>query len=374
MGATDTAKASFGTKLYSKLALKKGNLFLSPYSILTALGMAAAGAKGETRKVLCSLLGCPNENAQHDAYFKKLIDGVNGPGGQRPYDLVSANALWGHVDYDFNEDFRTNVKANYGGSFNEVDYVAKPQAAVDTINALVGEKTKGRIPKLIELADVNKDTRLILTNAIYFKGKWTMPFDKAMTKNGSFYGQERTTEVPLMQSRNDQHYYETEGFQAVDLPYSGDDLSMLIVLPEKGKDLSVLEQRWDDSTYQQTVQGLWEEEGVNLYMPRFKLEASLKLKPVLTDLGAELAFSNEADFTGIGPEKLKIAEVIHKALVECDEEGTEAAAATAVTMMKCAAAMNPKTPKIFRADRPFMFFIRNKNTGEILFQGRATDL
>ena len=184
---------------------------------------------------------------------------------------------------------------------------------------------------------ISQDTRLILTNAIYFKGQWDEPFEVADTREEDWHGPSGTSKVPMMHQEGSYLYYESDGFQALDLPYLGEQLSMLVVLPTMKGGLAALESKWvADGTYQQVTTGLQLEETVTVSLPRFKMETAFKLKPVLCDLGAELALSDRADFSGIGEERLMISEVVHKAFVEVNEEGTEAAAATAVEMALCA--------------------------------------
>jgi serpin B len=370
---TATTVNKFGDKLYALLTTKEAgkNIFLSPYSISVALGMCAAGANGETRNVMSHLLGSPSDLSEANNFYKALISEVNGDGSERPFELVTANALWGHVTYKFKEAFKANVASNYGGSFNVVDYQGDPDGAVAAINKWVADCTRNLIPKLIERDFVNDDTRLVLTNAIYFKGKWEVEFDKNRTRDEDFYTASGTKEVPLMYKSGEGMYYEGDGFKALDLPYKGDELSLLVLLPNANDGLTPLELKVaNEGTYDQVCKGLYYEETVHTYLPRFKSECSFKLKPALVEMGAGLAFSDMADFSGIGDDPLKISEVVHKAFVQVDEEGTEAAAATAVGMMRCTAVMRPNPPKVFRADHPFLFFIRNKATNTVLFQGR----
>ena len=362
--------SDFASRLYSRLSFPNSgeNLFFSPFSIQVALAMCSRGAVGETRKSLVELLGTSEDLKEQDASYKKLIASVNGD-SERPYQLVTANALWGQQDYVFKEDYVNAVKENYDGNLNKVNFVEEPDKCVKVINAWVNEKTKEKIKELIKRDFINKDTRLILTNAIYFKSEWKVRFRKTSTKEEDFFGT-KITKCQLMRQQANHLYYEGDGFQAVDIAYKGGDISMLVVLPTKKDGLSPMEIRWQtEGLYEHVIDNL-ENEQVDLALPRFKLETEFKLKPVLVDMGAKVAFSDEADFTLIGDDQLKISEVIHKAFVEVNEEGTEAAAATAVGMIrKCS--MRVDEPKVFRADHPFMFFIRDRRTNAILFSGRV---
>jgi serpin B len=322
--------------------------------------------------VMADLLGAPESVDEQNPQYAALLKSVNGE-GDRLFQLFTANALWGQQGFRFKPDFKKAVANFYDGAFNEVDFLALPDEAVKTINAWVSGKTGGKIKDLIQRDLIDQNTRLILTNAIYFKGKWREEFKKASTRDEDWHGQGATKMVPMMHRSGDYFYYEGNDFQALDLPYQGEQLSMLVVLPRKKDGLDSLEIRWTAAgTYQQVTAALQHEETVIVSFPRFKMETEFKLKPVLCDLGAELAFSAGADFSGIGEERLRISEVVHKAFVEVNEEGTEAAAATGVIMSLCA--FKPELdPKVFQADHPFLFFIRDRNTNAVLFSGRVLD-
>jgi serpin B len=375
MTTTATVSNDFATRLYDKLAGTQAgkNLFLSPFSIQVALAMCAAGAKGETRRVLANLIGAPETVEEQNRQYAALLQSVHGD-GQRPFQLLTANALWGQQDYHFKPDFQEAIADFYDGALHVANFRTQPDEAARTINAWVREKTRDKIRELIQRDFISPDTRLILTNAIYFKGQWDEPFQKASTRKEDWYGPSGTSKVPMMHRSGDYLYYEGEGFQALDLPYRGEQLSMLVVLPTQKEGLTTLEPKWAaQGMYRLVTKRLHHEETVIVSLPRFKMETAFTLKPVLCALGAELAFSDHADFSGIGEEPLKISEVIHKAFVEVNEEGTEAAAATGVVMDTCAAPMRRPEPKVFQADHPFLFFIRDRHTNAVLFCGRVLD-
>ena len=254
-----------------------------------------------------------------------------------------------------------------------VNFQTQPEEAVKTINAWVSDRTRARIKELINRDVINVDTRLILTNAIYFKGQWESVFAKSATRDEDWHGS-KISKVPMMRQEDGYLYYEGDDFQAVNLPYKDRQLSMLVVLPRKKDGLAALEKRWaTQSTFRQVTNG-FDSESVIISLPRFKIETEFKLKPVLCALHADLAFSDDADFGGIADEPLKISEVIHKAFVEVNEEGTEAAAATAVVMALCAGlSSRPPEPKVFKADHPFLFFIWDRKTNTVFFSGRVLD-
>ena len=376
MDTRATIRSDFATRLYDKLArTQEGkNLFLSPFSIQVALAMCAVGARGETRRVLADLIGAPESVEEQNRLYARLLKSVQG-NGDRPFQLVTANALWGQKGYHFNTDFQEAIADFYDGALHEVNFRAQPDEAVRTINAWVSDKTREKIKELVKRDFISDDTRLVLTNAIYFKGRWEKEFEEAHTRDEDWHGPDRTKKVPMMHQRGGYLYYEEGGFQALDLPYKGRQLSMLVVLPRKKDGLASLEKQWSaGGAYRQVTEGLDHEGEVIVSFPRFQLETEFKLKPVLCGLYAELAFSDEADFSGIGEEPLKISEVVHKAFVEVNEEGTEAAAATAVGMVLCAGVGSPPPPpKVFKADHPFLFFIRDRKTNAVLFSGRVLD-
>jgi serpin B len=375
MDTAETLSSDFATRLYEKLAGTHvgKNLFLSPFSIRVALAMCAVGARGETRRVMADLIGAPESVDEQNRQFARLLRSIHGE-GDRPFQLVTANAIWGQQGDHFNPGFQQAVADFYDGAFHVVNFVTLPDEAMQTINEWVSDKTREKIKELIKRDFITAGTRLILTNAIYFKGQWDEEFEMVRTKDEEWHGPNAIGNAPMMHRTGGYLYCEGNGFQALDLPYKGGQLSMLVVLPRKKDGLAALERLFaSGGTYQQVTDGLDHEETVIVSIPRFKLESEFKLKPVLCDMGADLAFSDSADFSGIGDEPLKISEVVHKAFVEVDEEGTEAAAATAVGMVMCAAVIPSQEPKVFRADHPFLFFIRDRKTNAVLFSGRVLD-
>lgn len=339
MGEQTTAQSAFATRLFDKLASTQAgkSLFLSPFSIRVALAMTAVGAKGETRQELIDLIGAPESVDEQNQQFARLLQSVHGD-GKRPFELTTANALWGQKGYRFDPAFQEAIADFYDGALHEVDF-HEPDEAVKTINSWVSGKTRAKIKELVGREFIDADTLLVLTNAIYFMGRWEQAFDKAHTKDEDWYGPKKT-KVQMMHQKGGYLYYEEEDFQAVHLPYKGRQLAMLIVLPKKKDGLAALEKRWArPQTFRQVTDGL-DPETVILSLPRFKIEAEFKLRPVLCSLHCDLPFNHAADFSGIGIGPLAISEVIHKAFVDVNEEGTEAAAATAVMMMRSIPARN----------------------------------
>ena len=360
----------FATELHGKLRTEPGNLFFSPFSVNVALGMALAGARGETRRQLARVLGAEEDVRRT---YTDLLASMNGrPGEERPFKLLTANRLLSHTGYAVKEDYKAVLRDVFQSEITQADFLANPAAIVTDVNSWVSARTKGKLTNLISRSDLTPGTRLILLNAVYLLAEWAGPFPKQNTHQADFTRADGSrVEVPLMFRKGHARYHETSEAQYLELPYKGHQLSMLISLPRK-QSLSALEESWDRPACEEVVSRL-ADETVEIFLPRFKIETPvLRLANQLRSLGADLAFSSAADFTGIGSEPLAISEVLHKAFIEVDEEKTEAAAATAV-VMTMAAALPVSRPKVFRADRPFRFDILDNSTGTILFSGRVAD-
>jgi serpin B len=393
----------FAVDLYARLAGKsKGNLFFSPASIETALAMTYAGARGRTGEQMYLALHLPitttmehlrseggypapwkkvqkpwGQDRLHPA-FGSLLRQLNTPlkdyRGKPAYQLIVSNALWGQKGYPFRKEFTQLVKANYGAGLNDVNF-NKPGQACGTINDWVAEKTKDKIKDLIPQGVLTPLTRLVLTNAIYFKSNWASEFKKRATKDGPFHlSAEKQITVPLMNQQKRFGYMETDTFQAIEMPYKRRDLSMIVFLPKKVDGLAAVEKTLTVENLARWLKQL-KAETVKVTFPKYKLTSQFRLAEVLKAMGMTNAFNAKlADFSGMTTveERLWIAEVIHKAFVAVDEQGTEAAAATAVIMRTLNGHMGkPATPKIFKADHPFLFLIRHNATGSILFMGRV---
>jgi len=362
----------FATDLYSQLKGKDGNVFFSPFSISTALAMTYEGARGQTADEMASVLHLPtNDSARREGYAT-LLSGINK--GNKSYELKTSNELWIQKDWPISGDFTQAISTYYGGGANTLDFKTNPDGSRVTINDRVEEQTNSRIKDLIAPGLITTDTRLVLTNAVYFKGDWAREFNSTFTEEADFSldnGAKKT--VQMMHSTDIFNYTEADGIQVLEMPYSGDDLSMLILLPKEGE-LGQLESSLTAETLDAWRQGLRKQE-VKVYVPKFRLETEYGLGDTLKGMGMRQAFSDSADFSGISEaEALKISEVVHKAFVEVNEEGTEAAAATAVIMVTTAMPSEPPPPTpVFRADHPFIFVIQERSTGNILFMGRVAD-
>jgi serpin B len=368
----------FALNLYAKLKSTEGNLFFSPYSISTALAMTYAGAKGQTARQMVDVLNFPTKSEEHKPYlsqeqfhcdFGKIIKDMNARGTEDKYELSVANALWGQKGYEFLDEFLDLVKSNYDGGLNEVDFVEATEQARQTINMWVEEKTKDKIKELIKEGVLSSMTRLVLTNAIYFKGNWASQFDEEQTIDAPFYvSASEEIVVPMMNQKGEFGYTETGDLQALELPYVEDELSMVIVLPKAKDGIDEVEEELTEEELAGWMEKLREREVV-VSIPKFKMTQELSLAEVLQSMGIVDAFTSVADFSGMnGKRDLFISAVIHKAYVDVNEEGTEAAAATAIGMRLTAI---EEPPPVFRADHPFIFIIRDKVTDSILFLGRV---
>jgi len=361
----------FSFDLYKKLKdeNKEENLFYSPASISIALAMTYAGARGDTEKQMANVLNFTLPQDRLDPAYSKLIENLK---SNKDYELIIANALWLQKDYKFLQKFLNTMEKYYKGGFNEVDYAANPEGARIKINDWVSRETKEKIKDILKPEDITRLTRLVLTNAIYFKGKWQTEFDKKSTRDEDFYlinGQK--TKVKMMYQKNTFNYYENDDLQLLEIPYKGNKISMVIILPKVGK-FKTVENMMDEKKLQEWLKNAMKTK-VKAYIPRFKFTQRFNLSKNLYDMGMEDAFNPAAaDFSGIDGERgLYISKVIHKAFVEVNEEGTEAAAATAVIIDTKALVLTEEL--VFKADHPFIFLIRDKETKSILFMGRVMD-
>jgi len=364
----------FTFNLYKLLSKEEGNLFYSPYSISAALAMTYAGARGDTEQQMADTLQFYlSQNQLHPAFnsldqeLASRGEGAEGKDGEG-FRLNIVNAIWGQKDYAFLVSFLDTLAENYGAGLRIVDFINETERSRITINDWVSDETEGRIEDLIPQGAITQMTRLVLTNAIYFNAAWQYPFDEDATSPGVFYllnGGEVT--VPMMEQQEPFSYTEGDNYQAIELPYDGQELSMVIILPDPGQ-FETFEKALEYQKVKSIIESL-ERQEVRLTMPKFEFDSSFGLKKTLTEMGMPVAFSEEADFSGItGKKDLFISDVIHKAFVSVDEAGTEAAAATAVIMELTAM---PETPVEVTLNRPFIFFIRDIETGAILFVGRV---
>lgn len=371
----DVVKANnqFAFDLYSQYKTKEGNIFFSPYSISTALAMTYEGAMGKTAEEMQSVFHFPQDENERRPAFAKIYNILNKE--DKKYQLSTANALWAQKDYQFLVDYFNVVDKYYGGKVTNLDFVGDTENSRITINKWVEEQTNDKIKNLLPQGVIDAFTRLVLTNAIYFKGDWVKQFDKGNTREDTFWvGQSNSVKAKMMNLNGEKfNYAEVDNVQILELPYAGEELSMLVILPAaKEQGLSPVEASLDPEKLAEWKDKLVGTE-VDVYLPKFKFETKYFMVGDLIKMGMLTAFSDEADFSGMtGKKNLFISHVIHQAFVEVNEEGTEAAAATGVVMTKEISAGPRKTP-IFRADHPFIFLIQEKETGSILFIGRVSN-
>ena len=366
---------AFAFDLYHALGMEGENLFYSPYSISVALAMTYAGARGETERQMAEALDfrLPQDRLHPALNGLDLELASRGKDGEG-VTLNIANAIWGQAGYEFLPDFLDVLALSYGAGMRQVNFTEAPDESRQTINNWVAERTEDRIKDLIPPSGITDLTRLVLTNAIYFKGAWDSPFLEDATRPGDFHLLDDTTvQTPMMTQTSYFGYARGDGYEAIDLPYKGGGMSMTILAPDRGK-FDDFEAALDADAVGGILSSL-EEERLNLVMPLFKFESKVSLNDALMAMGMPDAFSRAAaDFSGMNglkcgqdPGCLRITDVFHKAFVSVDEEGTEAAAATGVVV-----GIESMPPQVV-IDRPFIFLIRDIETGAVLFVGRVVD-
>jgi serine protease inhibitor len=365
---------AFACDLYEKLRREDGNVVYSPFSLSAALAMTYAGGRGETAEQMAKMLHftLPPERL-HTAAGALIRDlASRDDGKRRRYQLHVANAIWGQKNYGFLDDFRTLTRDKYGASLTEVDFLKAREQARKTINGWVEQQTQDKIRDLLQANHLTSDMRLVLTNAIYFKADWEVKFFKSATTEQPFQvTEERKVDVPMMDRTGRVPYLDGGTFQMVDLPYTRNELSMLVLLPTKVDGLQELEKSLTADKLAEW-HGKLKQTETQVLLPRFKVTGTFELSKVLTEMGMGLPFGPRADLSGMngGREPLQISAVVHQTFVDVNEEGTEAAAATAVSVARAGLPMKSVT---FRADHPFVFLIRDNRSGSIMFLGRVLD-
>ncbi|MGM0555489.1 MAG: serpin family protein [Myxococcota bacterium] len=346
----------------------EGNVAVSPISISAAMGMAYAGAAGETADEIASVfhygdsavpfLGAlQTELGTRNAEFDKGLS----------LQLSIVNDLWLQQDFEVGDDYLSTVEEHFDAKPRAVDFKNSPESARKTINEHIADKTQQKIPELIAEGMIKPSIRTVLTNAIYLKAPWAYQFEESATKPGTFHAPDRDVEAQMMGQSEYLRRSSGQGFEALELPYKGNELAALIVLPEKGKMAQVAD-ALDAEGFAQTVDGL-EQRYTRVQMPRFEVRKKLTLGETLGKLGMSSAFADGANFDAIAPE-MAISEVVHEAYMKVDEQGTEAAAAAAVMMGSTGM---PPEPTSFVVDRPFLFYVFDRPTGTILFVARIVD-
>jgi serpin B len=391
-----TGDGAFAGHLYAQLRDQPGNLFLSPASIRIALAMASAGARGETAAEMVKALQLPAGKAAHDQFgallrslaalaqveLPKLRPGADVEDQKDAEEQVErrrivlrvVNRLWAQVGHPFNAGFATSLRTVYQAPLGEIDFRADPEAARGVINKWVSDATEHKIATLLPPRMLTKNTGMVITNAVYFKAHWQHPFEPLATQKDAFFvTPKKPVMAPLMHEIEHHRLSRFPGGKMVELLYGEGPLAMDVVLPDDKAGLPALEAQFASGKLAAWVAGLAPAR-VDVALPRWKTRASFDVVNALRALGMKLAFTFPgADFSGIdGSKLLFIGAVVHQAMVEVDEKGTEAAAATAVLAM-IGSAPPSDAPVPFRADHPFLYLLRDTRSGVILFVGRLAD-
>lgn len=364
--AAASAVNAFAFKGLEVLSKEPGNIAFSPYSAWSALTMTAAGAAGETLDEMAAVLNL-SDGGKSDDVYAAASEWAKQIGKSKDIRLDIANRLWASPDFTATEHFEGITQKYYQAGFERLNFAKDKEAARKEINAWIAGQTADRIPTLLQPMDVTADTKLILTNALYFKATWLREFDPTKTADLPFTkGDGTSTTARSMMLKGRMPYIETDSFQAVRLDYKGQQFSMIVVLPEKGKEKTVSAADFE------TARKGFKDESVLLRLPRFHVDERVGMVPLLKKLGMQKAFARDADFSRMSTDiPLMIGNVVHQSFVKVGEKGTEAAAATAVVMLPRSARPSQETYREMIVDRPFHFFIVDNQTGGILFVGRV---
>lgn len=369
---------AFAFDLYHAAAEGDANTMLSPVSVSLALAMTYAGAEGNTAAEMAEALHftLPDDELHAafnalDLLLSALDEGEDAAEDAQPFRLNIANAIWGQGGYPFEQPFLDTLSRHYGAGLRLLDFISQPEESRLEINRWVEDETEERIRDLVPEGAITPMTRLVLTNAIYFYGAWASQFEESATTDAPFTLLDGAiVTVPMMRQSEGFAYARGDGFTAIALPYQNNTTAMLVIMPDDGA-FADFESALDADAYNEILASLTYGQ-VNLALPRWEFEASFGLVPAMQALGMNDAFTASADFTGITTtEQLLISDIIHKSFVSVDEQGTEAAAATAV-IIKATSAM-PEDPVEITIDKPFLFTIYEQSTGQVLFIGRVTN-
>ncbi|MEM8529490.1 MAG: serpin family protein [Chloroflexota bacterium] len=364
----------FAAELYRQAITNSDqNLTFSPYSITQTFSMLYAGAQNETESELAQVFSYLPQETQHET-LNALDQQVTTPGSVTegygaPFELNIVNALWGQQNFPFREAFLTTLAQQYGAGMYTLDFVNQPDPARQTINDWVAQQTNDRIPELLPANSIDELTRMVLTNAVYFKATWSMPFNEAATQPGTFtLIDQSTVEIPMMQHDPIRTLYvEHESYQATRLGYAGNTVEMWVVLPREDRFTAVEGQL--SGAFFDELRNQAEQYDVTLSLPKFEIKSSLQLKPLLQSMGVVTAFDKQtADFSAIVEKpELFVADAFHESTIIVDEQGTEATAATGAIVIPQSMVQEAE----MNINRPFIFAIVDRETGAILFLGRV---
>jgi serpin B len=365
------AANGFTARLYARVKKTPGNLMISGTSVRHALEIAYLGARAETAREMSVALELPAEPAKAAALAK--AEAASWQEARGKSELFVANRLWSDKAFPLKSDFTSLADATFGAAAEQVDFMHAPDVARRTVNTWVAEKTAQKIPDLLPEGSIDKRTRVIVTNAIYFKGKWASPFPNAATKDEPFKGA-KTANVPMMHTTSSHRFAQVGNVKVVEMRYDTSQLGMLVVLPDETAGLAKLEESLSADLFETWTKAI-SMQRVAITLPKFGFKWGSPLASPLQELGMKSAFSPKADLSGIADvpsgERLQVSQVMHKTWVAVDELGTEAAASTGLTMSTTSLPMGPIAD--FKADHPFLFFVYDAKKGRILFAGRVTD-
>jgi serpin B len=365
------AMNAFTTASYKQLMGGDANLILSPFNIATALSMVLAGARGQTAVEIQSVLRL-HYDSTYDSALAALLADLTKAGNTAGNELHTANGLWVQKGFAIQPAFENTLANNYHAPLTPLDFIANPEAARSRINRWTEEQTKQKIQNLLPDGSLDAQTRLVLTSAIYFYGKWQDPFVSSRTQPAPFtLPAGATTQANFMNQTSNFGYTETPAAQILEMRYAGTGIAFDVLLPATPTGLPDLEKSLTLENLTGWL-GRLATRNVQVSLPKFRAESQFSLRQALSAMGMPASFTGKADFSGIDPKRgLAISEVVHKAFVDVSEQGTEAAAATGITMRTTAMRM-PEQTVVFRADHPFLFLIRDTRTGVVLFIGRLT--
>jgi serpin B len=377
--AAVSANNAFAFDLYLQLAKTPGNLFFSPFSAESSLALACAGAKGQTRDQMARVLHLGASNFTDQAFGalnrrlsddQQLASDMLGEDAMQgiPFQLHVANSMWGQQQFRFRDDYLKIAKDDYGASLRLLDFKSAPESARQQINNWVAQQTREKIQNIIPDGALSEATRLVLANAIYFKARWRVQFEKSRTTGAPFYTDpRRAISTPTMNGQSEAGYAEAQGVRLLELPYFSRKMSMLILLPA---DIAALEKSFSAQWLADALAKIQPRQ-VNVFLPKFKIDSDFSLVQPLRTMGMLDAFSDTADFSAIASGTLFINAVLQKAYIDVDEGGTEATAATVVASA-AGGLPEPPPPIVMKIDHPFIFLLRHNGTGAILFMGRVT--
>ncbi len=373
MKAVAQGANGFALSLYSQISKDQGNLLFSPFSLSSALVMTYAGARGETARQMSNAMHFDLPPSRLHPAFQRMLEGLVSKPDEQAVKLLIANSLWGQTGFDFQEDFMNLVEDRYGAALRPVDFAQQTEEARVLINEWTSDRTAGKIGELLPSGSLDSRSRLVVVNAVYFNGTWMSPFQPHDTQEGEFAAADgQMVPAEFMQQSGRFSFHRDDTVQVLRLPYENDRISMIVLLPVETEGLPALESRLT-LPFLNGLRAELKPQQVKVVFPKLRLQGRFSLEGPLKELGMVHAFSpREADFSGItGKRDLSIRAVLHQAVLELDEQGTEAAAATGLVLGVTSAPLQP--PPLFKADHPFLFVIVDEPSGAILFAGRVSN-